>query len=143
MQISMRFLLLCVVLMFVGCSPVPKLMPTPNIYADGGSYPQSDVPPELQNTEIDLLFVTDRAPETSTEGELRYGTRRSASVGFGSAIVEIGNGLTWQQLVELSETSKRTSSTAIRVNSVSELGRFPPTPHLDEIVEHISAGGAC
>ena len=39
-----------------------------------------------------MLFVTDRAPETSADGTLEYGTGRSASVGFGSAIVEIGNG---------------------------------------------------
>ena len=62
-------------------------MPTPNIYTDGGSYPESSVPPGLKSNEVDLLFVTDRAPETTADGTLKYGTGRSASLGFGSAIV--------------------------------------------------------
>ncbi len=129
MQIPSRILLSCVVLLLIGCSSAPKLMPTPNIYAGGGSYPESSVPSDLKSTEVDLLFVTDRAPETSTDGTLGYGTGRSASVGFGSAIVEIGSGLTWEQLVEMSDVASRSSSPVIRVTSRTELGRFPPTPH--------------
>jgi esterase/lipase superfamily enzyme len=135
MQIPNRIVLSCIVLLLVGCSSAPTLMPTPNIYVGGGSYPESSVPPELQNTEVDLLFVTDRAQETSTDGTLSYGTGRSASVGFGSTIVEIGSDLTWDQLVEMSENSARSSSPAIRVKSKTELGRFPPTPHPFQVID--------
>jgi esterase/lipase superfamily enzyme len=128
MQIRTHIALVFIVLVLVGCSSTPKLMPTPNIYLEGGGYPESSVPRGLRSNEVELLFVTDRAPETSADGTLVYGTGRSASLGFGSAIVEIGSDLTWQQLVEMSETSSR-SSPAIRVVSRSELGRFPPTPH--------------
>jgi esterase/lipase superfamily enzyme len=120
---------LLLTLLLVGCSSAPKLMPTPNIYADGGSYPESSVPPGLKSNEVDLLFVTDRAPETTADGTLKYGTGRSASLGFGSAIVEIGNDLPWQELVEISETSSRSTSPSVRVTSRNELGRFPVTPH--------------
>ena len=121
--------LVFIALVLVGCSSTPKLMPTPNIYLGGGGYPESRIPRGLKSNKVELLFVTDRAPEASADGTLVYGTRRSASLGFGSVIVEIGNDLTWQQLVEMSETSSRRSSPAIRVVSRTELGRFPPTPH--------------
>ncbi len=122
-------------LLLVGCASTQELMPAPNIYADGGSYPESSVAPGLKSNEVDLLFVTDRAPETSADGALEYGAGRSASVGFGSAIVEIGNGLAWQELVEMSETSSRSISPAIRVTSRTELGRFPATPHAFLVVD--------
>ncbi len=116
-------------LLLVGCSSTPKLMPTPNIYTDGSGYPESSVPTDLKSNKIDLLYVTDRAPETADNNTLEYGIGRSASLGFGSAIVEIGSDLTWQELVEMSETSSRSTSPAIQVTSRIELGRFPPTPH--------------
>lgn len=116
-------------LLLVGCSSKPKLMPTPNIYTDGGSYPASSVPTELKSNKVDLLYVTDRAPKITDNRTLEYGTGRSASVGFGSAIVEIGNDLMWRELVEMSETSSRSSSPAIQIISRTELGRFPETPH--------------
>ena len=110
-------------LLLVGCASTPELMPAPNIYADGGGYPESSVAPGLKSNQVDLLFVTDRAPETSADGTLEYGTGRSASVGFGSATVEIGNGLTWQELVEMSETPSRSTSPAIRVTSLARQSR--------------------
>ena len=46
-------------LLLVGCSSTPKLMPAPNIYTDGGGYPESSVPTDLKSNKIDLLYVTD------------------------------------------------------------------------------------
>lgn len=122
-------------LVLVGCASTQELMPTPNIYADGGGYPESSVAPVFRSNEVDLLFATDRAPERNDDGRLEYGTRRSASLGFGSAIVEIGDGLTWQELVEMSDTPSRSTSPAIRVTSRTELGRFPATPHAFLVVD--------
>ena len=116
-------------LLIVGCSSAPKLMPTPNIYTDGGRYPEASVPTDLKSNKVDLLYVTDRAPKATDNGMLEYGAKRSASVGFGSAIVEIGDELTWQELVEMSETPSRSTSPTIQVTSRTELGRFPATPH--------------
>jgi len=127
--------LVLVALVIAGCSSTQKLMPTPNIYLNGEGYPESSVSQGLKNNKVDVLFVTDRKPETSADGTLAYGTSRSESLGFGSAIVEIGNDLTWQHLVEMSETSSRRSSPALRVKSRTELGRFPPTPHAFLVVD--------
>lgn len=129
MHIRNRIALVFIALVLVGCSSTPKLMPTPNIYLEGGGYPESKIPRGLKSNKVELLFVTDRAPEPSADGTVIYGIGRSASLGFGSVMVEIGNDLTWRQLVEMSETSTRRSSPAIRVVSRTEIGRFPPTPH--------------
>lgn len=126
---------LCLTLLLVGCATTPRLMPTPNIYAKEGGYPESAVHPELKSNQIDVLFVTDRAPEHATDGALTYGPGRSASTAFGSVIVEIGNDLPWPQLVEMSETAARTRSPAMRIKSTAELGRFPPTPHRFLVVD--------
>lgn len=129
MRFSNYIYLVVFALLISGCSSKQRLMPTPNIYLERGQYPESGVPLEYKNSKVDLLYVTDRSPEKSEDGRLIYGTGRSASVGFGSTIVEIGDDLSWQQLVALSETDTRKKSPAIVVTSRTELGRFPPTPH--------------
>jgi hypothetical protein len=48
MQIQNHIVVFCLALLFVGCSATQKLMPTPNIYANGGSYPDGDVPQGLK-----------------------------------------------------------------------------------------------
>lgn len=50
-----------------GCTTTPELMPTPNIYLQGDGYPKQAVPHDLRSNDVDLLFVTDRAPETATD----------------------------------------------------------------------------
>jgi len=135
MRVSGPVISLLLPLVLVGCSSTPKLMPTPNIYTDEGSYPESEVPQSLKNNEVDLLFVTDRSPEFTDDGNLEYGTGRSASAGFGSAIVEIGDDLSWPELVAISENKSRSDSPAIHVTSRTELDRFPATPHKFLVVE--------
>jgi esterase/lipase superfamily enzyme len=130
--------LVLVALVISGCSSTQKLMPTPNIYSNGGGYPESSVAQELKSNKVDVLFVTDRKPDIDADGALAYGTGRSASLGFGSAVVEIGDDLSWQQLVEISEVSSRKSSPPVRVTSRTELGRFPPTPHAFLVVDGIA-----
>jgi esterase/lipase superfamily enzyme len=105
MQTENLVVVLFLALFLVGCSTTHKLMPTPNIYTNSGNYPEEGIPHGLKSNEINLLFVTDRDSKTSADSTLEYGYGRSASMGFGSAIVEIGNDLTWKELVELSETS--------------------------------------
>ncbi len=122
-------------ILLVGCASTPSLMPAPNIYVNGEGYPESAIAPGLKSNKVELLFVTDRVPETGEDGALQYGAGRSASVAFGTAVVEIGNDLTWQDLVEMSETAARSSSPTIRVRSRTELGRFPPTPHAFLVVD--------
>lgn len=115
------------IIFLVGCATTPKLMPTPNIYINGGGYPEARAAPSLQSNKVDLMSVTDRVPETADDRTHVYGTVRSASVGFSSAIVEIGDDLTWQALVKLSEASSRDTSPTMRTRLRAKVGRFPPT----------------
>jgi len=121
----------------VGCSTSHKLMPTPNIYLQENAYPANRVPPDLQANKVDLLYITDRAPEHNDLNELSYGAKRSASMAFGSAVVEIGDDLSWSELVKISESEQRDSSSQLSVISRAEQGRFPETPYPFSIVDGI------
>ena len=116
------------VLLLVGCAP--KLMPTPYLYATAHQPLFEDLRPELQGTQIDVLYVTDRVPEDDGAGSRRYGYERSTSVGYGSAVLEIGRDMSWDELVSYStKRSPRYGRPALRIDSVTELGRLPATPY--------------
>ena len=113
-------------------------MPTPNVYV-GAEQAEiyQDVPAELQSNKIDLLYVTDRRPEKNDSEELFYGFGRSPSLAFGSAVVEIGEKLSWDELVELSLVRDRTKSTKLRMGQINELGRFPNVPFPAAVVDGV------
>ena len=109
-----------------GCQT--KLMPTPNLYVYADENPWAELPPELQTTTVDLLYVTDREPIERTDGSIRYGYGRSWSVAYGSVKVEIGKNATWEELVAASRTDKRKGSWPLKVTSITEMGRSPKDP---------------
>src|SRR5262249_27022802 len=76
--------------LLTGCSETPQLMPTPNLYVRGGFDPFADVPPALQSNSVDVIYVTDRKPETSDPNNPKYGYERSRSIAFGLTHVEFG-----------------------------------------------------
>ena len=53
-------LLLGSTVFLAGCQSTTPLMPTPNLYAWGNFNPFENVPPELQNNHVDVLYFTDR-----------------------------------------------------------------------------------
>ncbi len=104
-----------------------KLMPTPYIYAGGEYRLFEDLAPALRSSSVDVLYVTDRAPERP-DGMLRYGYGRSASLAFGSCLVEIGQGVDWETLVADGAGPERPVEFPLTVRSITELGRLAPTP---------------
>lgn len=92
---------------------------------DGISYEK--LPPALKSTNVDLLYVTDRTPETDEEGNLRYGIGRSQSLAFGSVVVKLDEDMTWEELIGWTR-SDSTDVPVPQVVSTTELGRFPATP---------------
>ena len=120
----------------LGCATGHPLMPTPNLYDRSGGYPESEVSPADRNNRVDLLYTTDRAPEI-VDDTLAYGSRRSASAAFGSVALEIGDGITWNELVELSETNRRDANPKVHVRAINELGRFPATPRPFTVVDGV------
>ncbi len=65
-------------------------MPTPNIYVDEQAALFEALPEEYTSTQVELIYVTDRAPETDEAGNLHYGFGRSNSLAVGTTVVDLG-----------------------------------------------------
>lgn len=115
------------VLMLSACSSGRTLMPTPNVYTNN-QYSEDKVPSSLRKPEMELIYITDRAP--SLEKEEAYGSQRSASMAYG--ITKLGftdKALKWNKLLELSNQKQRSPDLAYSIPKTSELGRFPSSPY--------------
>jgi esterase/lipase superfamily enzyme len=119
---------LALVLILTGCAGARLMMPTPNVHLD----PERDffggLTRELKSTEVPLFYVTDRVPEENQEGDLRYGYERSASLGFGSAVVDLGVNISWEELVQASQVQRRLRPVKIELRDVTEIARGPKLP---------------
>src|ERR1700756_1333332 len=81
-----------------GCATNHAMMPTPVLYT--GADPRTlftDIPTGSQAPALDLLFITDRAPAEQAGG-VPYTAGRSRSIAFGSAMIEFGEGVSWDAL---------------------------------------------
>src|SRR4051794_26255823 len=87
-----------------GCASPWELMPTPNLYAKSKTDPFAEVPAALASNRVDVLYLTDREPENDNAGDRHYGYKRSRSVAFGVSQVELGEKVSWEELVKASRT---------------------------------------
>jgi esterase/lipase superfamily enzyme len=120
--------ILALVLLIAGCAESRKLMPTPNLYTDETATLFEALPEEYTSPLVELIYVTDRAPETDEAGNLRYGYNRSSSLAVGTTVVDLGQNATWEELVEASRTHTRFGKFELRLISIKEITRLPPTP---------------
>ena len=113
--------------------PGPSLMPTPNLCADAADNPFADVPLPFRTSTVDIVYVTDRVPESDSAQDPRYGFRRSKSLAFGMTRVSIGQDLSWDELVVASRSAQRRARLPMGTIETHELGRFPlaPTPMVE------------
>ncbi len=126
-------------LLLAGCATSARqLMPTPTLYQLPGGQPVFDrVDETRQTTDLDLLFITDRAPPTPTEvesqtkdmGPLPYGQERARGIAYGSAEVQVVPGVDWDTLREQSQLAERTREVNLELGPVRELGAFPREPY--------------
>jgi len=128
-------------LLIGGCATSARqLMPTPVLYQLPGGQPVFDRAAETRqrrSPDLDLLFITDRAPPTAAEleaqgqdqGPLPYGQERAKRIAFGSAQVRVVPGLDWEALREQSQLAKRTREVNLELGEVRELGAFPQEPY--------------
>jgi len=114
--------------MLWGCSGPRLMMPTPNVYLNAEQDAYSDLHEDLKRTEVRLFYITDRTPEQDDEGQLRYGSGRSPSVAFGSAVVDLGVDITWEDLLHASRVQKRFKPVELSLSEVTELVREPNSP---------------
>ena len=115
-------------LLLAACSGSRVMMPTPNVYVDADADPYTSLHQELKNTEVPLFYITDRLPEKDENGNLKYGYGRSASLAFGRTVVDLGDDLSWEQLLEASRTQKRLDDVKMKVQELHEIVRGPSTP---------------
>jgi esterase/lipase superfamily enzyme len=124
--ISILFLALSVsvIISCTGLQPVPV-----EAYGEENAILFNKLPAPLKSTEVDVLYTTDRAPD-SDQGILMYGNDRSSSLGFGLARVNLGKDLSWDDLVSWS-LSQNPEPVDIEpfVTSVTEIARLPSSPY--------------
>jgi esterase/lipase superfamily enzyme len=134
-MIGSTFLTGLVVAVLAGCATgARQLMPTPTLYQQPGGQPVfAQVPASQPSPDMDLLFITDRAPQTAVEAEetgpLHYGQERARHIAFGSAQVRVVPGLDWETLREQSQLADRTRDVNLELGEVRELGAFPDEPY--------------
>lgn len=113
--------------LIAGCSTVQPLPPA--VYEAGALTPFEALAPELKTVDTDIVYVTDRAPETGADGRFDYGTGRSRSLAFGSARVSLSGDATWPELVAWTRSEPGAGPEPRPVlKEIREIGRFPPTP---------------
>ena len=90
--------LIILLMVTVACSSSRPLMQAPNSY-QGQTAEQvfADVPEEWHQSRMKLLYATDRKPRDDPDGSFAYGSGRSASLAFGTAVVEIEGDPTWEE----------------------------------------------
>ena len=127
--------ILACVLLVTGCAERRLLMPTPNLYTNEKATLFEALPQEYASTLVELIYVTDRAPETDEAGNLRYGYNRSNSLAVGTTVVDLGHNATWKELVEASRTHTRFSDLELRLVSIDQFARLPPTPTPYKVID--------
>ena len=115
-------------LLLAACSSQRVLMPTPNIYVDSGTDTYGGLHENLKSTEVPLYYITDRVPEQDENGNLKYGYQRSASLAFGSTVVDLGEDISWEQLLEASRTQQRLNDVPMKLQELTEIVRGPNVP---------------
>jgi esterase/lipase superfamily enzyme len=126
-------------LLLGGCATgARQSIPTPTLYQLPGGQPVFALPEEARRSpDLDLLFITDRAPPTAAEleaqgtdkGPLPYGQERARRIVFGTAQVRVVPGLDWEALREQSQLAQRTREVDLELGQVLELGAFPEEPY--------------
>jgi len=120
-------LILALLVILSSCGP-RYLMPTPNSHTTFGATDYSIVPVELRSSTVEIMYVTDRRPETLEDGSFGYGHQRSQSLAFGYTTVEIGKDLSWPDLLAASLTQDRSQDLTIDQRDITEIARFVDTP---------------
>jgi esterase/lipase superfamily enzyme len=90
---------ICLILLLAACSGQRVMMPTPNVEVNPEKDQYADLHQDLKSTQVPIFYITDRAPEQDENGKLEYGYKRSHSLAFGKTVVELGEDLSWDDLL--------------------------------------------
>ena len=118
----------CCILLLTACSGQRVLMPTPSEAVGKNTAIYEELHEQLKTTEVPLVYVTDRVPEKDDDGNLQYGYGRSPSLAFGTTVIDLGEEMTWEELLVQSRTNRRTEEVPMRRISIEEIARGPNAP---------------
>ncbi|GMW00382.1 MAG: hypothetical protein AMXMBFR84_15190 [Candidatus Hydrogenedentota bacterium] len=120
------------------------MMPTPNIYRNGGENPFESVRSEFRTNEVDIIYATDRMPDDLSDApHVQYGHMRSPKLVFGQARIGFGEDVSWENLVEESLSGSPRKDMAPRVIDVREITSLPdPVDYLNPGVHAFSDDSA-
>ena len=120
MRAKIAVVVSAVVLITAGCGTV--LMKTPAAVYNGKLDPFARVIPERQNSEAPVFVASARAVSGKSEPSIFYTNDRSRELRLGLATVQIGPGMTWQELVRESRAAKRQHDPKLAVMAYEEFG---------------------
>jgi esterase/lipase superfamily enzyme len=134
MPTTRLLLLLIAALVLSGCRSV--LMNSPAAAAEGLIDPFQRVIPERQNSLAPVFVASARTISGRTDPDEFYTNERSREVRLGLATVEIGPGMTWEELTRESRARKRRHKPEVRVVRYEEYGplwatAWPPNFRFD------------
>jgi len=119
-------ILLATLVLLGACSSKRPLMPTPDIYSLGIEHPFAEtLPAELKSADMNIMYATDRIPNSREDGRLDYSMGRAPVLAFGEAVVNIGGDTTWEKLVADARTSVRSPALNLGIKSVTERAMGP------------------
>ena len=115
------------------------MMPTPNLHVGDTDHEiYTGLPDELKSNEVPLFYITDRVPEKDEKGKLKYGYKRSPSLAFGSTVVNLGEEVSWEELLAASRSGKRIKDVKMSVETITEIVRSADTPlpyvEIDDVI---------
>jgi esterase/lipase superfamily enzyme len=114
--------------LLAACSGQRVMMPTPNEAVGKDTTHYESLNPELKSSKVPLFYVTDRKPEKDENGNLEYGYWRSNSLAFGKTVVDLGQELSWADLLEASRSQKRLKKVPLTRGELIEITRGPNAP---------------
>lgn len=103
------------------------MIATPHVmYGDAGRAAFAQTPTAQRTPEMRVMYVTDRTPEPSKNGEPKYGYGRSPAMEYGVATCTFGADVTWDELVADSVGTQRAHEYRPKVVSVEKVGTMVP-----------------
>jgi len=120
--------IISITLLLAACSGPRVMMPTPNEALDDDTSAYQALHPDLKSTQVPVFYVTDRVPEKDDKGNLVYGYQRSPSLAFGTTVVDIGEDMSWDDLLVQSRTNKRGEKIKMTRGEITEIVRGPNSP---------------
>ena len=114
-------------LLVVACATGYRPLPN-EVYSDKEYTEFKDLPAELQKPEVNMLFITDRQWDQDADDGPKYTFRRSPTMEFGYATIDVGQEWTWDELVDWTlSDSEDTTATEAEMTVPSTIGEEKTT----------------